>query len=410
KGQPNPQQAARTLGVSAVVTGAFSRRGNQIAMSAELIDATGERLWGQQFDRPITDLMHVQDSIVLSIVEGLRLHLSEEEKARLGGVGTLNAEAYELYLKGRLLLQSDTEEDDLEALKLSEQPTKKDPNSPSGPRAVATGYTRRAGGGYAPPRESAAHADAALAKAAAIDPNNVAVRVAIANRRFTTSHDWAATEREYRAVMYDPAVLRTVQYHPIALFFVAIGRPDEAVALVERGLQVDPGNLESRVMLGNFLLQAGRLDEALRVYDAIAAEVPGDPRPLFGVADVHKRRGDFTRAAEARRKAYELAGDKDAAKAFTRVSSEADYAKAEVTVARANLHDLELLATHRYVSPFDLARLHALVGHRQQALNGLEQALEDGYIGLTLLKVDQAWDSVRADPRFAAVVRRVGIP
>ena len=141
--------------------------------------------------------------------------------------------------------------------------------------------------------------------------------------------------------MHDPAILRTIQYHPIALFFVAIGRPDEAVALVERALVVDPGNLESRVMLGNFQLQAGRLDDALRVYEGIAAEEPQDSRPLFGAADVYKRRGDFARAAEARRKAHELDGDEDAARAFARATTEAEYAKAEVTVARAQLRDLE---------------------------------------------------------------------
>jgi serine/threonine protein kinase/tetratricopeptide (TPR) repeat protein len=412
KGQRNPQEAARALGVGAVVTGAVSRRGSQIVVSAELIHGTtGERLWGQTFDRPVADLMRVQDSIVLSIAEGLRLRLSGADKARLSGFGTDNPEAYELVLKGRFLLQNDTEEDDLEARKLFLQAADRDPNFLDAHIAVASTYARSVGGGYGSPREARKQAEAALAKAAAIDPNNVAVRVAMAHQKFSTNrHDWAALEREYRAVMHDPAVLRTVQYHPISLFFIAIGRPDDAVALVERALDVDPGNLESRVMLGNFLLQAGRLDDALRVYDAIAAEVPQDPRPLFGAADVYKRRGDFARAAERRRKAYELDGEEDAARAFTRATTEAEYAKAEVAVARARLRELEELSKKRYVPAFDLARLHAQIGNREQALAGLERATDDDFVGLSLLKVDQAWDSVRADPRFAAVVRRVGIP
>ena len=411
RGQRNPQETARALGVGAIVTGALSRRGNQIVVSAELIHgATGERLWGQTFDRPVADLMRVQDSIVMSIAEGLQLRLSGEEKARLGGFGTSNPEAYELFLKGRFLLQKDTEEDDLEARKLFVQATEKDPNFLDAHLAVASTYARAASGSE-PPREALAHGDAALERAAAIDPNNVGVRVAMTARRFMKKRDWAATEREYRAVMYDPVILRTVQYHPITLFFVAIGRPDEAVALVQRALDVDPGNLESRIMLGNFLLQAGRLDEALRVYNAIAAEEPEDHRPLFGIADVYKRRSDFKRAAEARGKAYALAGDEDAARLFTRATTEAEYAKAEIAVARAELRDMEQRATQRFVHPFDLARLHAQVGNRERALAGLEQALnEGGYIGFALLKVDQAWDSVRNDPRFAAIVRRVGIP
>ena len=126
KGNPNPQEAARALGVGAVVTGALSRRGTQIVVSAELIHgATGERLWGQKFDRPLADLMRVQDTIVLSIAEGLQLRLSGEEKARLGGFGTDNPEAYELFLKGRFLMQRETEEDDLEALRLFKLAQKK---------------------------------------------------------------------------------------------------------------------------------------------------------------------------------------------------------------------------------------------------------------------------------------------
>ena len=250
--------------------------------------ATGKRLWGETFDLPKADLMSVQDRIVLSIVEGLRLRLSGEEKARLGGFGTNSPEAYDLLLRGRFLLQSDTEEDDLEAQKLFIEATEIDPNFLNAHLAVVTTYIRSIVDGYAPPREAAVHALAALAKAAAIEPNNVAVRVATAHLRLTATatHDWAATEREYRAVMDEPALLRTTQYHPIALFFAAIGRPDEAVELVKRALVVDPGNLESRVMLGNYLLQAGRLDEALAVYASISADEPEDPRSVAW----HRRR------------------------------------------------------------------------------------------------------------------------
>jgi outer membrane protein TolC len=92
-------------------------------------------------------------------------------------------------------------------------------------------------------------------------------------------------------------------------------------------------------------------------------------------------------------------------------TADAEYAKAEVTVARTQLRQLEQLAAVQYIPPFDVARLHAQIGNREQALTGLEQAAtEGGYAGLTLLKVDEAWDSVRTDPRFAAVVRRLGIP
>ena len=381
-------------------------------ISAELIHGTtGERLWGQTFDRPSRDLMRVQDSIVASIAEGLRLRLSGEEKARLSGFGTSDPAAYELLLKGRFLMQRDTEEDEMAARKLFMQAIDTDPNFVDAYLALASSYERERGRRLrTAARDEERCAQEALAKARrsirATPRCAWRWRLNGSGRRRTGPPPSVSI----RAVMYDPVVLRTAQYHPIALFFVAIGRPDDAVTLVERALVVDPGNLESRAMLGNFLLQAGRLDEALRVYNAFAAEEPDDPRPLFGAADVYKRRGDFARASEARRKAYELEGDDDSALVFQRASSEADFAKAELAIAKAALETYEELAKQRFVQPFDIARLHAQVGNREQALAGLERIADDGYIGLTMLKVDQAWDSVRADPRFAAIVRKVGIP
>ena len=163
-------------------------------------------------------------------------------------------------------------------------------------------------------------------------------------------------------------------------------------------------------MLGSFLMQAGRLDDALKVYNAISESEPEDPRAYFGIADIFKQRGDIARAAQARRKAYELEADTDGARLFAAALTEKDYEKADVTLARAQLEEQRQAAKQRYVSPLDLARLHAMVGDREAAFAALEQAMADPPVGLTLLKVDPAWNSIRTDPRFAAIVRRVGIP
>ena len=411
KGLADPQQAGRTLAVGAVVTGKVSRRGNQVVISAELIDsATGERLWGASYDKPFTDLFEIQDSIVASIADGLRLRLSGQERQRLGGYGTESLEAYELFLKGRFLMVSDTEEDDLAARRLFEQAVQKDPRFVEAYIGIAGTYARAAGVGYAPPQEALTQAGEAVRQALAIDPTNVTARAAAVSNRFQRTWDWAETDRDYRALKDDPGVFLGNQYHPLAVFFVASGKPDDAVALIERALTLDPGNVESRVMLGSFLVQAGRLDEALNVYDAISRAEPGDSRPLLGAADVYIRRGDAPRAIESRRKAYELAGDDDGVRAFEGAKTEEDYHRADLALVRIQLKQLEELARQRYISPLDLARLHAQLGNREQAFAALEQAMAERPIGLILLKVDQAWDPIRSDPRFAAIVRRVGIP
>ena len=194
------------------------------------------------------------------------------------------------------------------------------------------------------------------------------------------------------------------------LYFWATGRPDDAVALMERALRVDPGNPVLRNMTGNYLAQAGRLEDAIRYYNEALKVEPSDPRPLFGMAEALKRQGDVSGAIAARRKAYELSGEEDGAKALAAARTEKDYEAAEAAVARFRLGELEEVAQERYVSPLDLARLQAQVGEGEKAFASLEAAFAERSPGLVFLKAERAWDPLRGDPRFSALVRRVGIP
>ena len=232
----------------------------------------------------------------------------------------------------------------------------------------------------------------------------------LAHRLFYYEWDWAKAEREYRELMTNPRVFLGEQFRPMGLFFWARGQTDESVGLMEKALRADPGDLVSRIMMGNFLAQAGRLEEAIASYRAALEAEPSDPRPLFGLAEVLKRRGNVTGAIEARRKAYELSGEVDGATALATARTEKDYENAEVAVARYRLGELESLTKERYVSPLDLARLYAQVGEREKAFASLDAALAERSAALVFLKVERAWDRIRDDARFAALVRRVGIP
>ena len=234
-------------------------------------------------------------------------------------------------------------------------------------------------------------------------------RLALANRRFF-DWDWTRSEREFQELSSDPRVLLGEQFAAIGLFLWARGRTGEAVTVMERALRVDPGNLAIRNMMADFLAQAGRLEEAIRYYKAAVEAEPSDARPFFGMAEVLRRRGDVKGAIASLRKAYELSGEDYGAKALAAASTEKDYETAEVVVARTRLADLEAVAEERYVSPLSLARLQAQAGEREKAFTSLEAAVAERSAGLVFLKVDRAWDRIRDDPRFAALVRHVGIP
>ena len=411
KGTADPQDAGRKLGVRAVLTGAVARHGNQLAISAELLEtSTGARLWGEDYDKPFSDLLRVQDSIALGVASGLNLELSDEERRALGRYGTRNPEAYELYLKARYFFLKDTEEAFLEARKLYQQALEKDPKFVEAHLGVAASYSASAVDGWAPPTESWQRADEEIRKALELDPENAIARNALAIRRFYRDWNWAGAERELQELATDPRVLLGEQFRPIGLYFWAVGRTDDAVALMERALRVDPGNLVLRNMMGNYLAQAGRLEDAIRYYNEALKVEPSDPRPLFGLAEALKRQGDVSGAIAARRKAYELSGEEDGAKALAAARTAKDYEDAEVAVARFRLGELEAVARERYVSPLDFARLQAQVGEREKAFASLEAVFAERSPGLVFLKVERAWDRIRDDPRFSALVRRVGIP
>jgi len=409
KGTSDPQEAGRKLGVGAVITGTVSRRGDRISVSAELVEiATGARLWGDRYERPSADLMSVGDSLAVGIAAGLKLQLSGEDERSLRRHGTDNPAAYDLYLRARHMFARETEEDDLEARRLLQQAVEKDPRFLEAHLLLWGAYTRSVS--WARPADVWPQADEALRRARELDPDNVLVRSALATRRFIVDWDWAGAEREFRAVRNDPRIFAGGAFRGIAMFLWARGRPEESAAVLERALEVDPGSLESRINLADFLAHAGRLEQAASAYRTALEMEPSNPSPLFGLADVLKRLGDVSGAIAALRSAYELNEEEEGVKALAGARTEEDYERAEAAVDRARLAALEALAKERYVSPLDLARLHARLGEHEKAFALLEEAHAERSPGLLYLKVDRAWDRVRGDARFAAMVRRVGIP
>ena len=411
QGTADPQEAGRKLGVGAVLTGSVSRRGGQLSISTELLEiSSGARLWGERYDRQWADLQSVQDSIAMSITEKLRLRLTPEEKAALRRHGTENAEAYELALKARYLFLKETEEGLVEARRLYLEAAGKDPGFAEAHAAAAAADVGLAANGFARPAETWPRVEVEIRKALELDPSNVRAALTLAVRRLFGDWDWTRSEREFERLASEPRALIGEQFAPIALSFWARGRTEDAVGLMEKALRADPGNFVALSMTGDFVAHAGRLEEAIGYYRSALEAAPSDPRSLFGLAEVLKRRGDVAEAIQTLRKAYEMSGEEEGAKALAAASTEKDLENAQAVVARARLEDLQALAKQRYISPLDPARLQAQLGEREEAFASLEAAFAERSPGLVYLKVDPAWDRIRDDPRFASLVRRVGIP
>jgi len=411
KGSMDPREAGRKLGVGAVLMGRILRRDGRLSISAELVEvATGARLWADKYDRPFTDLLRVQDEIASVIADGLRLRLTEPEKRTLGRHATENPEAYELFLKARYFYFKDTEEGYLEAIRLLEQTVGKDPKFAEAYALTGSIYGSMAVDGYLSPAEGFARQDEGARKALALHPGLPQARQQLATSRFFFNWDWDGAEREFRELTTEPGDAGSADPRPLALLLWSRGRTEEALTVMERARRTDPENLTLTINTADYLKKAGNFKEAAGLYRSAVEAEPSDPRALYGLAEILRRQGDLAGAIATLRKAYELSEEGDGVKALATARTEKDYENAQVAVARGRLADLEALSKKRYVSPLDLARLAAQVGRREKAFAYLDAAFAERSSGLVLLKVDSAWDAIRDDPRFAELVRRVGIP
>jgi tetratricopeptide (TPR) repeat protein len=264
--------------------------------------------------------------------------------------------------------------------------------------------------GYTPPAAAFARQAEGARKALLIQPGLPQARFELAGKRFWFDWDWDGAEREFRELFADPVDPGALDARPFAFLLWSRGQTEEALALMKTARRVDPGNLALTVTTADYLKKAGNLEEAAALYRTAVEAEPSDPRALFGLAEILRRQGDVTGAIDALRKAYELSGEDDGVKALAAAHTVKDYESAQVAVARVRLRDLEALAKERYVSPLDLARLEAEAGEKEKAFQHLEAAFVERSPGMVLLKVDSAWDRIRDDPRFAALVKRVGIP
>jgi serine/threonine-protein kinase len=405
-----PLDAGRQLGVDAILAGSVIRQAGRLRITAELVDvATGARLWGNTYDRAAAEVMLLQDEITAAIVDdGIHLQPSGEERHALARHPTSDSEAYEWYLRARHAVMRNTEEDLLAARELLQRAVNRDPQFAAAHGALAASFVVAAVDGFERPTEAFPEAQRILRRALSIDPQLPVARSTAIGVAFFFDWDWATVRREWRTLDSFQYPDLPLQEHYVSAFsrWVLAG-PAEALRVVRQLRALDPISPSYAVMEADFLFHTGQLDAAAALYET-TREKEEFPDLLFGLAEVRRAQGRFDEAIDARGRAHQASGDQWMDDVLTRANGEQGYRLLETTAAA---HDLEVLrARETYVSPLDVARAHAVLGNRQQALDYLEKSFVDRAPGLVFLKVDRVWDGFRSDPRFADAVRRVGLP
>jgi serine/threonine-protein kinase len=408
----DPREAGRQLGVDAILTGAVSQSSGRLKITAELVEvASGARLWGDTFDGAAGDVASVQDEIVTAIVDdGIRMRVSGAERQALVRHPTDHAEAYEWYLRARHAALRGTEDDLLQARELLERATKRDPRFALAFRALAATYVATALDGFERPTDAFPHASQYVGRAFEIDPQLAGTHSTRAAIAFFYDWDWTIAEREWAIANSLPSeVLPTQELVSQSLARWVVYGPEDALRVVRKLRRIDPMTASYAVLEADYMFHAGQYAAAAALYEMTIEDEP-TTGALFGLADARKAQGRFDEALDARRRAHEAAGDDAVLKVFARARGEEGYRLIDRTVAQLELDGLRARGATTYASPLDFARAHARLGDREQAFSYFEAAFADRAPGLVFLKVDRAWDAIRDDPRFAAAVRRVGLP
>ncbi|HEY8225537.1 MAG TPA: protein kinase [Pyrinomonadaceae bacterium] len=405
----DPFAAARELNVGAVLTGRVMQRGDNLAISTELLDVRdNKQLWGQQYNRKLADLVSLQRDIASDITSNLKLRLTSAEVNRATKNYTNDTEAYQLYLKGRFFIDKRTEQDLRKAIDYFGQAIAKDPNNALAYTGLSDAYTALVFPlGAVAPNESMPKAKEAALQALAIDNTLGEAHNSLAHETFFYEWNWPAAEREFkRALELNPNSADT--HHGYSHFLIAQNRFDESLAESKRALELSPVDLVINIHLGWHYLYTRQYDLASEQINKVIEMDRNFAQAYTWIGLLYEQQRKYPEA---------IAAFQNAKRLFPGGSTVADAQLAHTYAVSGNrsealkiLAELQEKARSKYVSSYQIARIYAGLGDKDQVFNWLEKAYSERSEWMVMLTREQAFDELRSDPRYVSFVRRMGLP
>ena len=403
----DPQKAGNDLHVRAVVSGRLLQHGNTLIVRAELMDvATGAQLWGGQYKRKAEDVFALQDNLSREISEKLRLQLTRDEKQRLTKRYTEDAEAYRLYLKGRYHWNKRSPEGLQKAVEYFRQALDKDPAYSLAYAGLADTYAHLSFFNVVAPRQAMPKAKAAAVKGLEIDEALAEAHVSLGYVSFTYDGDWPAAGKHFeQALTLNPAYSSTHTFY--ALYLSSLGRSEEALEVAERALDLDPASPAVSHSLAVQLYLARKFGRAIEQAHH-TLEMDANFAISYAVlGEVYLAKGMYRECLSPLEKYSALSRRSATSLAFLGYS----YARlGERKEALRIIDELKAASKQSLVPALFVALVYAGLEDKDQAFTWLEKAHEERFNRLAYLKVEALWDPLRSDPRFADLLRRVGIP
>jgi TolB-like protein/Tfp pilus assembly protein PilF len=402
----DPRALGRKLNVDAVLLGRVQQRGDALLVGAELVDVqNGWQLWGEQYNRKLVDIFSVEEEISSEISEKLRMRLSGEDRSRLAKRYTQSTEAYQDYLKGRYHLNRLTEDALNKGIEYFERAIQRDRNYALAYTGLADAFGLLGFMGLAPAAEVMPKAKEAARRAVEIDDGLPEAHASLAGIFKNYDWDWAAAELEFKkALALNPRYANGHRMY--ASYLAAVRRPEESLRESRLALEFDPFSLPIRLEVAYNRYMAHdyerALEEALRTLELEPHFAPA--QSILG--QIYEQLGRYEEGLTALQNARDLSDGHPATLAsLVHILARA----ARPQEASELLEKLMDIARRQHVSPYWLALAYAGVGQTSAALDKLENAYEQHDVILLWLGTEPRFDSLESEPRFAELLRRMGL-
>jgi len=398
---------ASELGVSAVMTGRIAQRGDSLTISVELVDVRNNKLlWGEQYDRKMSDLLATQREIASTIAEKLQVKLSGGDDKGITKRYTNDNEAYQLYLKGRFYWNKRTGEGIRKAIELLTAATEKDPNFALAYAALADSYVISSNYTGARPAETMPQAKAYAKKSIEIDGTLAEPHAALAMVTWYFEWDKNGAEREFKkAIELNPNY--PTAHHWYSRFLRGVGRQDEAFSEIKRAAELDPLSLIFLNNIAEIYLDRGDLNASFNTCQRMNELDPGfwSAHSVLGIIFV--KQGRFTEAKAEAQKAVELSNRSGGSLALLGYviarSGRRDEAQSVIT-------ELEKKFAEKTADARDLAIVYAGLNDKDKAFEWLEKAYQYRSFQLGNLRLEPLLiEALSGDPRWADLFRRIGL-
>jgi len=401
----SPADISAELGVSYIIEGSVLRTGEMVKISVRLIDAANdEYLWGEGYQRSLTDVYTLQGEVAQAIAQQIKVNLTPGEESRLTGRGVVNPEAHQAYLQGNFHLYKLTRQGAETALDYFKLAAKLDSNYALAYAGISLVWGFHAQMGYMSMQEASKKAKPAAIKAMELNNNLPEVHYLLAITAGWGEWNWDLAVNSYEnALRLNPNMAEARAYYSHVLFY--LNQPEKAMEEIEHALKLDPFNTLYHAIYAMDLNYVHRYDKAIELLEETLRINPGDPISLSTLRTTYHQKKMYKEAIEIWRLSYKAHGDQTSLDALNRGFEEGGYHLALQRVAELKIKESKT----KYIPPWQIGTLYTRAAMPDEALDWLEIAVDEHDPNSPYLKVDPIFDYMREETRFQALIKKIGL-